>query len=141
MEYDFRVWVDLGLPSGKLWCFDNEEGYFTFDEAVEEIQDQLPTIEDWQELFAECEIKRKYDKIYGDGIEFIATNGNKLFLPFVGRYVNRIYDLQCGGYYWADKKTIIGTPVCVHIDDSNYEAVEPILTKNWRAAVRLIKAK
>lgn len=141
MEYDLRGWVDLGLPSGKLWCFDNEEGYFTFDEAVEKFQDQLPTIEDWQELFAECEIKRKYDKIYGDGIEFIATNGNKLFLPFAGRYVNSIYDLQCGGYYWADKKTITGTPVCVHIDDSNYEAVESIVTKNWCASVRLIKTE
>lgn len=28
-------WVDLGLPSGNLWKRVNENGYFTYNDAVE----------------------------------------------------------------------------------------------------------
>ncbi len=37
-------YIDLGLPSGTLWATENEEGYFTFDEAVEKYGDSLPKL-------------------------------------------------------------------------------------------------
>ena len=100
MEYDLRGWVDLGLPSGKLWCFDNEEGYFTFDEAVEKFQDQLPTIEDWKELIDNT--TQRFDK-RRKGLVLKAPNGNKLFLPHSGNigYKNNLSDVNRFGYYWA----------------------------------------
>lgn len=50
-------WVDLGLPSGTLWSEDylrDENGdiiYMTYDEAS---QYDLPTYEQFKELFSEC---------------------------------------------------------------------------------------
>lgn len=132
-------YIDLGLPSGKLWCIDNEEGYFTFDEAVEKFQDQLPTIEDWRELFAECEKKRTYDELYGNGIEFKAKNGNRLFIPFAGRCINYTYDLQGDGYYWTDKNSLTGTPRCVRFHDT--DSIDVRVLTEGRISVRLIKSE
>ena len=33
-EKEWKEFVDLGLPSGTLWAEKNEEGYFTYDEAM-----------------------------------------------------------------------------------------------------------
>ena len=30
-----KQWVDLGLPSGTLWASIPEEGYYTYNDAVE----------------------------------------------------------------------------------------------------------
>lgn len=100
---DLRGWVDLGLPSGKLWCFDNEEGYFTFDEAAEKFQDQLPTIKDWNELIDNT--TQRFDK-RRKGLVLKAPNGKKLFLPaMVGYYTDAnkrgIYSAGNIGYYWS----------------------------------------
>lgn len=97
--YDLRGWVDLGLPSGKLWCIDNEEGYFTFDEAVEKFQDQLPTIEDWRELIENT--TQRFDK-RRKGLVLKAPNGKKLFLPAKGfYYASRVQGVGSHGLYWS----------------------------------------
>lgn len=99
MEYDLRGWVDLGLPSGKLWCFDNEEGYFTFDEAMEKFQDQLPTIEDWKELIDNT--TQRFDK-RRKGLVLKAPNGKKLFLPAMGfYYASKVQGVGSLGLYWS----------------------------------------
>lgn len=97
---DLRGWVDLGLPSGKLWCFDNEDGYFTFDEAVEKFQDQLPTIEDWQELIDNT--TQRFDK-KRKGVVFTAKNCKELFLCCTGNSLaNNIYaKSHYMGCYWS----------------------------------------
>lgn len=81
MEY-----IDLGLPSGNLWAAENEEGYYTFDEAVAKFWDNLPTKEDFEELVAHC-WKRWDDE--RKGMEFMGDNGKKLFLPVQGYHVGK----------------------------------------------------
>lgn len=61
MEY-----ADLGLPSGTLWAESNEEGYYTFDEAVEKYGNSLPTREQLEELKSHCQWEwndKEYDRI------------------------------------------------------------------------------
>ena len=94
-----KEFIDLGLPSGKLWATENEKGYFTFDEAVEKFQDQLPTIEDWQELIdntTQC-----FDKLR-KGLVLKAPNGKKLFLPAMGLcYAPGVQGVGSIGFYWS----------------------------------------
>lgn len=134
---DLRGWVDLGLPSGKLWCIDNEEGYFLFDEAVEKFQDQLPTIEDWQELMDNT--TQRFDK-RRKGLVLKAPNGKKLFLPAMGFYYDsRVHDVGSDGYYWS------ATPF--YSDDAMYlgfDSANVLTGYGWGRyglSIRLIKAK
>ena len=71
-------WVDLGLPSGTQWKSVNEEGYYTYDEAMEKFGRSLPSDTLWYEL--EC-----CDWSWtGDGYTVVGPNGNSLFLPAAG---------------------------------------------------------
>lgn len=71
-------WVDLGLPSGTQWKSVNEEGYYTYDEAVEKFGRSLPSDTLWYEL--EC-----CDWSWtGDGYTVVGPNGNSIFLPAAG---------------------------------------------------------
>lgn len=47
-------WVDLGLPSGTLWKRNNENGYFTNDEAKRLYRKKLPSIDQFTELVKHC---------------------------------------------------------------------------------------
>lgn len=94
-----KEWVDLGLPSGTLWAKDNEEGYYTYYEAVEIFQDSLPTIIDFAELVHYCEWtwdkKRK-------GMVVTGQNENSIFFPAVGYRFNdsgALHDVGSYGYY------------------------------------------
>ena len=136
--YDLRGWVDLGLPSGKLWCIDNEYGYFTFDEAVEKFQDQLPTIEDWQELIDNT--TKRFDKLR-KGLVLKAPNGKMLFLPTMGLcYAQGVQGVGSIGFYWS------ATP---HNSDgamgmffnSALAYTHFSLSRDYGRSVRLIKAK
>ena len=89
--------VDLGLPSGTLWEPFNEEGYYTYDEAVEKFGDNLPTKEQWEELKNECNWKWK-----GNGYDVTGPNGNMIFLPAAGyRYGTEVNYLEGSGFYWS----------------------------------------
>ena len=72
-------YIDLGLPSGTMWATVNEDGFFTYDEAVEEYKENLPTKEQWQELIDECEWQWE-----GNGYTVKGKNGNSLFLLAAG---------------------------------------------------------
>ena len=76
-----REFIDLGLPSGRLWAAENEPGYHQFDEAVKTFGDMLPSAEAWKELFDHC--GRKWD-IDRKGYVLTGPNGNTLFLPAQG---------------------------------------------------------
>lgn len=92
-------WVDLGLPSGNLWKDANEDGYFTYNNAVEKFKDNLPTIVDFAELVHYCKWEWS-SKLKG----MIVTGPNKNYIvfPFNGF---RDYDtkslcnVDSGGYY------------------------------------------
>lgn len=70
----------MGLPSGTLWASENEEGYFTFDEAVEKFGNNLPARWQFCELVENCDCvfdieKRALickSKFNGNTIEFPA---------------------------------------------------------------------
>jgi len=107
--FDFDVkWVDLGLPSGRLWAAENQPGYHQFDEAVKTFGDMLPSAEAWQELFNQCD--RKWDKDR-KGYVLTGPNGNTLFLPAKGwQHWNEgtnelnggdVYSVGGHGLYWS----------------------------------------
>ncbi len=79
-------YVDLGLPSGTLWKSKNEKGmYYTYDEAVSQFGDKLPTREQIAELKTFCTWIWN-----GHGYVVIGDNGNSIVLQATGfRY--------CGG--------------------------------------------
>ena len=74
-------YVDLGLPSGTLWKSKNEKGmYYTYDEAVSQFGDKLPTREQFAELQAFCTWTWN-----GKGYVVKGDNGNSIILPAAGR--------------------------------------------------------
>ena len=75
-----QEWVDLGLLSGTLWKNSNEEGgFYTYDEAVNEFGGKLPTDAQVEELRSKCQWEWM-----GNGYNVKGANGNKIFLPAAG---------------------------------------------------------
>ena len=88
-------YVDLGLPSGTLWKEKNEEGLYTYEQAVSKFGNSLPTKEQLEEL-TRCTTMPDYD-----GYVFKGKNGNLLYLPSAGRR-NVNGNVSYGnGYYWS----------------------------------------
>lgn len=97
------TFVDLGLPSGKLWAAENvkveAETHFTFDKAVKLFGNNLPSREDWKELFDNC--KYEWEK-ETKGYTVTGPNGNSIFLPAAGyRNSTGVYFVGSYGYYWS----------------------------------------
>lgn len=99
------TFVDLGLPSGKLWATENvkdengDEGHFTFDEAIEAFGKNLPSKEDWKELFNNCSYKWNRKR---KGYDVTGPNGNTISLPAAGyRYGASVCYVGISGFYWS----------------------------------------
>ena len=93
------VWVDLGLPSGTLWKSTNEKGfYYTYDEAVSQFGDNLPSREHFEELKAFCTWEWN-----GKGYVVTGDNGNSIILHAAGgRYCDGGVDgVGTNGVYWS----------------------------------------
>ncbi len=99
-------YVDLGLPSGTLWKNQNETNpndsydFYTYDEAVQQFGDQLPTKEQFKELKENCTYV--WDES-ARGCWFYGPNGNKIFLPAAGYrfcYCN-VGNVGSYGSYWS----------------------------------------
>ena len=95
------TYVDLGLPSGRLWASENAEGYYTFDEAKEKFGELLPKPEAFEELWEECQwlwdVKEKRMVVVG-------PNQNTIFLPASGyrNYASGgLGNVGSYGYYWS----------------------------------------
>lgn len=91
-------YVDLGLPSGTLWKKQNEKGLFSYDEAILQYQDSMPSVEQWQELKSLCKWFWQ-----GNGYSVKGPNENTIFLPSEGfRYCSGSM-LKNGSYgtYWS----------------------------------------
>lgn len=98
---DKFTYIDLGLPSGRLWASENAEGYYTYDEAKEKFGELLPKPEAFQELWRECrwlwDVKKK-------GMIVVGPNKNTIFLPASGcrsTASGDFCDVNSGGYYWS----------------------------------------
>lgn len=98
---DRFTFVDLGLPSGRLWASENAEGYYTYDEAKEKFGELLPKPEAFEELWEKCQwlwdVKNK-------GMIVVGPNKNTIFLPASGyrNYASGgLYYVGSFGYYWS----------------------------------------
>ena len=75
------TYVDLGLPSGRLWATENAPGHYTFNEAVDIFDELLPKATAIMELIEECKCTWNKKK---KGLDIIGPNGNSIFLPAAG---------------------------------------------------------
>ena len=105
MNVDKLQFIDLGLPSGKLWATENvkdengNEAYFTFDDAVNTFGDNLPSREDWGELLDNSSHNWNEER---KGYDITGPNGNSIFLPAAGyRDGTGVGNVGSGGYYWS----------------------------------------
>ena len=95
---NLNAWVDLGLPSGTLWKLDNESGYFTYDEAVQQFGDNLPSKAQLLELKTLCQ----WNWI-GDGMKVTGPNGNSIVLPAAGirLCLGNVNFVGSYGFFWS----------------------------------------
>ena len=95
---DSTGYTDLGLPSGTKWKNFNATGFYTYDEAVSQFGNRLPTKEQWEELKAECQWSWN-----GSGYKVTGPNGNSIVLPASGyRYCDgSVIKVGSNGYYWS----------------------------------------
>ncbi len=127
---DSLKYVDLGLPSVKLWATENgkdgEKEYFTYDEAREFFGSYLPSAVDIAELYEYC--KWEWDDIE-KGYKVTGPNDNSIFLKSFGyREGDIIY--RDNGYYWTSCVDKRHHARARHLSfDSEY--VYPLDTSRW----------
>ena len=95
------TYVDLGLPSGRLWASENAEGYYTFDDAREKFGELVPKPEAFVELWKECQWL--WD-VKGRRMVVVGPNNNTIFLPASGFRHCACSDLDYignEGRYWS----------------------------------------
>lgn len=97
-EVELEGYVDLGLPSGTLWNIKNEEEYYTYDEAVNVFEGELPNNEQFRELQDKCKWLWT-----GNGYKVVGLNGNSIILPAAGcQNFKRHLDYSgTHGRYWS----------------------------------------
>lgn len=78
--------VNLGLPSGTLWKSKNEDGKYTYGQAIITFSKHLPTKEQFEELINFCSLA--WDDA---GVYVIGPNGESIFLPTE----------NAKGFYWS----------------------------------------
>ena len=95
---DSTSYTDLGLPSGTIWKNFNATGFYTYDEAVSQFGNRLPTKEQWEELKAECQWSWN-----GNGYNVTGPNGNSIVLPASGwrGCDGSVYNVGSFGFYWS----------------------------------------
>lgn len=92
-----KKWVDLGLPSGTLWCDTNEEGYYSWDEMMNIFDEEnLPKLTDFAELYDYCNWRWDDKK---KGMVVTGPNGNNIIIPALG--FGTFYDVRDYGSYWS----------------------------------------
>ena len=99
------AFVDLGLPSGKLWATENikdengNEAFFSFDDSVNAFGRNLPSKDDWKELFDNSSYSWNEER---KGFDITGPNGNSIFLPAAGyRSGVDVGSVGSLGYYWS----------------------------------------
>ena len=124
-------YVDLGLPSGTLWK-DENENHLTYDEAIQEFGQNMPTKEQWEELISGC-------KLSGNG-QLTGPNGESIVLPAMG-YVDcdGIYGGVLMACYWSatpkGRNEAWSMSFFVSDDEISIESVE----RCFSLGVRLVK--
>lgn len=91
--------VDLGLPSKRLWATENAPGHYAHKEAIDAFGKHLPKGAAMVELMEECVVDWNGKKC---GITVTGPNGNSIFFPAAG-YVDdgELYNNKKEGCYWT----------------------------------------
>ena len=79
MKPNVGEYINLGLPSGTLWKIKNEEGLYTYDQAVCKFGSKLPTKEQLEELKTSCQWTW-----IGNGYKVVGPNEESIILPAAG---------------------------------------------------------
>ena len=92
------TFVDLGLPSGRLWATENAPGFYTFKEAVDTFGELLPKGSAMVELIEESTCTWNDEK---KGLDITGPNGNSIFLPADGYTLESsgVQGKEEGGYW------------------------------------------
>ena len=95
---DIDDYVDLGLPSGTLWKDKNEDGFYTYEQALNKFGSRLPTKEQLEELRNKCTWSWT-----GSGYKVTGPNGNSISLPAAGYRScgGSVTDVGASGYCWS----------------------------------------
>ena len=119
-------YVDLGFPSGLLWCKHNygatseeEVGeYYNFDDA-QKLDIMLPTKEDFTKLKDYCD--HEWTEVNGiNGMRFTSKfNGKSLFFPTTGCIENEVIYDKHDGYYWSSSPKAWGWGYVLHFTTSD----------------------
>ena len=101
---DVSEFVDLGLSSGTLWRRHNEiggdygDGLYTYDQAMRQFGNQLPTKEQLEELFYDCRWRWN-----GHGYDVTGPNGRSITMPLTGyrESSGNLKNRNITGNYWS----------------------------------------
>lgn len=113
-------YIDLGLPSGTLWCDRGEPGYYSYDEAVSTFGNRLPSREQFEELRDYCTWKW-VPQINGYGVT--GPNGQSIFFMAYGFYNSYSEIMQMGnfGCYWSCSiSKYLSEPVYLQFREGSY---------------------
>lgn len=136
-------WVDLGLPSGNLWKSANEDGYFTYNDAVEKFKGNLPTIVDFAELVQYCKWEWSSEL---KGMVVTGSNKNTIvFLAMGYRSVSgwSLYEVGLYGYYWSTSLYPSNPSMVYNLYFDYHSNVTPAHNnfRNYGCSVRCVKHK
>lgn len=140
-------YIDLGLPSGNLWCNCNygtnwptEFGkYFTFSEVevfTNNKEELIPTKDDFQELIDYCKWEWALK-----GYKITGPNGNSIFLPAAGwRFGTLLNGAGEYGRYWSSTPSEGNSQYAYGLYfDSSYHYVDWICSYGERSVRRIKK--
>ena len=80
-QLEEQGYVDLGLPSGTLWNDNNENEFYSYNDAIKQFGVNLPSINQLWELRNKCKWVLQKNQH-----EYVVTgpNGNSIIVPLVG---------------------------------------------------------
>jgi uncharacterized protein (TIGR02145 family) len=132
-------YVDLGLPSGTQWKSTNEtgdeNGFYTYDEAVITFGDKLPTKEQLEELKDNC----TWEWQNNVGYKVTGTNGNSIVLPASG-YSDcdgDVHGVGYSGFYWSS--TAYDSESAWDLYSFSYEVTMNYNSRCFGFSVRLVQ--
>lgn len=129
-------YIDLGLPSGTLWKSTNERGLYSYDDAVSQFGNKLPTIEQFAELITYCDYYWN-----GAGYTFVGPNGESITLPAegLGSSTGEVAWAGERGFYWSSTPNDDRTACGIDFYSQNIDSYD-VSTRSGYESVRLVYA-
>lgn len=129
-------YVDLGLPSGTLWKESNEEGFFSFKDAVAKFGKSLPTKAQVLELKKKCQWTP-----VENGYIVKGPNSNTIYIPAAGCIDNEGLISRVGfdGGLWTYEKCDVSSANMLYIVPSLNKINIGCYPNLYTYSVRLVK--